>query len=294
MMDDACPFLPGNETAYRQWREHKLATRPRSANELIVAVGDPLALSEAERNAIIANCLRANLCFYRVARPLQGRTAFKRFGQQLGLGGLIANPCADEERISHIQALENSRYVPYTRNALHWHTDGYYNDSDDTVRAFSMHCLQPAARGGDNQYLDPELAYILLRDDNPEYVECLMHPRAMTLPANVENGRQIRPRRSVPVFAVDAQSDTLLMRYSARTRHVEWRAECRTALARLGEILAGCDWRLNHRLTASEGVVCNNVLHTRSAFEDQDDAPRLLYRARYRERVAGTGRRSLT
>jgi hypothetical protein len=38
------------------------------------------------------------------------------------------------------------------------------------------------------------------------------------------------------------------------------------------------------------GLVCNNVLHERSAFEDAPGRPRLLYRARYVERIAGTGR----
>jgi hypothetical protein len=36
------------------------------------------------------------------------------------------------------------------------------------------------------------------------------------------------------------------------------------------------------------GVLCNNVLHERSGFVDDVAAPRLLYRARYYDRVAGT------
>ncbi len=288
------PFVPGNETAYRRWRERKLATRARSADELTVVVADAQALSDAERAAIIANCRRANLCFYRLAKPLRDGAAFKRMGQQLGLGDLIANPCADAGRISHVRALEGSRYVPYTRRALQWHTDGYYNSAADAVRAFSMYCVRAAASGGANCYLDPELVYILLRDDDPRHVEQLMHPRAMTLPANVEDGGQIRPARSVPVFAVDARDGALLTRYTARARHIKWRAECRDALTRLGEILATSDWRIHRRLAASEGVVCNNVLHTRDAFEDQDDAPRLLYRARYRKRLGAAGWRPPT
>ena len=280
------PFALGNEGAYRRWRERKLAARPRSAAELTVVVADALALSDAERAAIIANCRRANLCFYRIAKPPCGRAAFKCLGEQLGLGDLVANPCADAGRISHVRAVDGSRYIPYTRRALKWHTDGYYCAAADAVRAFSMHCVRPAARGGENCYLDPELVYLLLRDDDPRHVASLMHPRAMTLPANVENGGQLRPARSVPVFAVDARGGALLMRYSARARNIEWRAECRDALARLGEILATSDWRIRYRLAAAEGVVCNNVLHTRSAFEDEGDA-RLLYRARYRKRVGG-------
>ena len=36
------------------------------------------------------------------------------------------------------------------------------------------------------------------------------------------------------------------------------------------------------------GVLCNNVLHERTGFVDDPAAPRLLYRARYHDRVAGT------
>lgn len=292
-MTENSPFLPGNDAAYRRWRERKLAARPRSAGELTVVIGDPLALTEAERGAIIANCRRSNLCFYRARRAPRDRAAFKRLGEQIGLAALVGNPCADAARISHITAVPGSRYIPYTNKALNWHTDGYYNEPGDTVRAFSMHCLQPAGRGGENHYLDPELIYILLRDDDPRHIERLMHPRAMTLPANMDNGAVVRPARSAPVFAVDA-GGALLMRYSARARHIEWRAECRAAAARLGEALEeAAQWRISRRLAASEGVICNNVLHNRAAFEDDGAHARHLYRARYRDRVEGGGWRSL-
>ncbi len=35
------------------------------------------------------------------------------------------------------------------------------------------------------------------------------------------------------------------------------------------------------------GLICNNVLHTRTGFAD-GQPPRLLYRARYYDRLAGT------
>lgn len=34
------------------------------------------------------------------------------------------------------------------------------------------------------------------------------------------------------------------------------------------------------------GLVCNNVLHDRAGFDDDPQAPRLLYRARYLDRLA--------
>ena len=36
------------------------------------------------------------------------------------------------------------------------------------------------------------------------------------------------------------------------------------------------------------GLVCNNVLHDREAFTDSAQRKRLIYRARYFERVSGT------
>jgi hypothetical protein len=42
------------------------------------------------------------------------------------------------------------------------------------------------------------------------------------------------------------------------------------------------------RLEAGMGLLCNNVLHDRSAFTDNIASPRLLYRARYYDRIVGS------
>ena len=44
----------------------------------------------------------------------------------------------------------------------------------------------------------------------------------------------------------------------------------------------------HYRLNEGEGIVCNNVLHNRTAFEDYEDENkrRLLYRGRFYNRVA--------
>ncbi len=63
------------------------------------------------------------------------------------------------------------------------------------------------------------------------------------------------------------------------------------AAARLLQILeSDSDFVLRTRLAPGMGLVCNNVLHERSAFEDAPGRERLLYRARYVERIAGTER----
>ncbi|MDE2614006.1 MAG: taurine catabolism dioxygenase TauD, partial [Burkholderiales bacterium] len=78
------------------------------------------------------------------------------------------------------------------------------------------------------------------------------------------------------------------MRYTARTRSIEWKDD--TATRRAVEGLAalldgGCPWVLRTRLRGGEGMVGHNVLHERMGFVDDPLAPRLLYRARYLDRV---------
>jgi hypothetical protein len=111
----------------------------------------------------------------------------------------------------------------------------------------------------------------------------------MTIPANEEDAAAARPAQTGPVFSTDAGA--LHMRYTARTRSIEWRADqaTRAAVQFLKEILdSDSRYVFTLRLAGGQGIVCNNVLHDRSAFTD-DPAPgltRLVYRARYTERVA--------
>jgi hypothetical protein len=89
------------------------------------------------------------------------------------------------------------------------------------------------------------------------------------------------------VFSVDVQDGTLHMRYTARTRSIEWKADAATGTAvQALEAVAPAARRAScRRLEAGMGLVCNNVLHDRSAFDDDPEQPRLLYRARYLDRV---------
>ncbi len=152
-----------------------------------------------------------------------------------------------------------------------------------------LHCVRPAARGGDNALLDHELAYIALRDANPAHIAALMQPTAMTIPSRDDDDGVARPAQTGPVFEVDAQSGHLHMRYTARTRSIEWAADTatRAAVAALEALLAdNIVGVLRTRLAPGMGLLCHNVLHDRSGFDDDAQQPRLLYRARYLDRVA--------
>ena len=292
----APPFAPDDTQAYQRWRERKLAGYPRSAEDLIVEVRDPRDLRDSEVDALKRVCRAANMAVY--ASPLAGvadKDIPRRLGARLGLERLHANPLADEDGISSLTAApeKSSRgYLPYSSQRLLWHTDGYYNAPAERIRAFVLHCVQGAAAGGDNRLLDHEIAYILLRDADPAFVRALGAPDAMTIPANVEDGRVIRPAQTGPVFSTDAADGALHMRYTARTRSIEWRPDdtTRAAVQCLNRALAESPYVIELRLAGGQGLVCNNVLHARSAFSDDATRgqSRLVYRARYLDRIAGT------
>ena len=88
------------------------------------------------------------------------------------------------------------------------------------------------------------------------------------------------------MFSVDPADGQLHLRYTARTRSIVWRGDADTAAAvsALVRTMSGPDVLQVH-LKPGMGIVANNVLHDRSAFADDPAAPRLLYRARYLDRV---------
>ena len=284
------PFALDRPQDYLRWRERKLARYPRHIEDLMVEVRDPRDLSDSEAGEIQRVCGAANMAVY--ASPLANladKDIARRLGERLGLARLHANPLADEDGISSLEVTPEKSgrgYIPYSNQRLLWHTDGYYNAPEQRIRAFVLHCVRPAAAGGENRLLDPEIAYLLLRDADPRYVEALSAPDAMTIPANTEAGAVARPAQTGPVFSTDGGA--LHMRYTARTRSIEWRPDeaTRAAAQFLRQILdAGSPYVFTLRLAAGQGLVCNNVLHHRSAFTDAPGRGRLVYRARYFDRV---------
>ena len=211
-------------------------------------------------------------------------------GRQFGLERLDHNQGADEDAITSLTVQDDVRheaYIPYSNRPIAWHTDGYYNTMDRQILALLLHSVAPAAEGGANQLLDHEVVYILLRERNPEFVSALMHPRAMTIPANIVDGEALRPARTGPVFGIRSDGK-LHMRYTDRNRSIEWRDEptTRAAVAALKDILhSDTGYQFEGTLQSGQGLICDNVLHTRTGFRD-GDTPRLLYRARYFDPIA--------
>jgi alpha-ketoglutarate-dependent taurine dioxygenase len=290
------PFDLDDDRAYRRWRDARLADAPRDAEAITVAVRNPLALTASERAALLDRCARHNMALYRSIATGEDKSLARELGRQLGLERLDANWLADDDGISPITVRAGAGpaagFIPYTDRAIKWHTDGYYQPPERAIHAMILHCVRPAASGGANRLLDHELAYIALRDADPVHVRALMAPAAMTIPARTDEDGIARPAQAGPVFSVGADG-RLHMRYTARTRSIEWQddAATRAAVACLEALLGGTSPHvLRVRLEPGMGIVANNVLHDREAFADDPARPRLLYRARYLDRVGGSAR----
>jgi alpha-ketoglutarate-dependent taurine dioxygenase len=283
------PFELDEIDAYQHWREQKLVHAARlasgGAGHILVDIADPYELKPEERQAVLENCRQHNMSLYRLPDAAgSDKSLVHSLGEQFGMSHLDANLRADEDSVTslEVRGQEGNQYIPYTNRALSWHTDGYYNELDKQIFALIMHCVSPAAEGGVNHLLDPDIAYIALRDENPAFIEALMHPEAMTIPPNIENDKELRGAQPGPVF-MKRPDGRMHMRYSARKRNIEWRdtPETRTAVDMINDLLANSEYVITHRMQTGHGIICNNVLHNRTGFEDSDSQKRLMYRARF-------------
>jgi len=289
------PFDLANQELYLRWRERKLTEHPRRLEEILIEVGDPRRLGDAERDALRESCRRANMAIY------VGRTGGDpdteipiAIGRALGLERLDHNWLGDDSGLTSLRVAADgvrSDFIPYTNRPIRWHTDGYYNLPEQRIHGLLLHCVQSAAEGGDNALLDHEIAYLLLRDENPEYIQALMAPRAMTIPPRSEEGGEARREETGPVFSITEEGE-LHMRFTERKRNIQWLDDpvLKAALHRLGEILNGDNpFVFRARLEPGMGLIGNNVLHDRSGFTDTPQRKRLLYRGRYYDRIQGVG-----
>jgi alpha-ketoglutarate-dependent taurine dioxygenase len=294
------PYDLENTDAYLRWRNHKLANAITDTSELIVEINDPRALTKAEHAALLKRCRRSNMAIYATHTehadegPVNEETV-RQFGLQFGLESLDANWLAGEQGITRVTVStedgQRQAYIPYTDRAIKWHTDGYYNPPERQVRGMILHCAHSAGQGGENRLLDHEIAYLMLRDENTDFIRALSAPDAMTIPERTDEYGVARAAQTGPVFSVDPASGRLHMRYTARTRSIVWKQDATTlaAVAALEKLLASDLAHIHRtRLEPGMGLLCNNVLHDRAAFSDTPGSPRLLYRARYHEQIAAS------
>ena len=291
MIPASSPFHPATDGAYRAWRDAKLARSPARTEDLVVEIGDPRALTSAEHAAIAARLRDADMAIYVSPRLEADKGLPRRLGAQFGLHRFDRNLLADDDGVSSLAVADGrdkGEYIPYTDKPIKWHTDGYYNPAGRQIRALILHCVQRAEEGGENRLLDHEIAYILLRDADPGHIRALAEPDAMTIPPRMDEAGVARAAETGPVFSVDPESGALHMRYTARTRSIAWKEDAATAAAvrALEAILRGASPHVFQvRLEPGMGLICNNVLHDRAGFRDSAVHRRLVFRARYYDRV---------
>ena len=224
------PFSLDDRDAYGRWREHKLRAFPLGMEAQRVSIGALGPLNEALRDEIVGACRRGNFAVYRTVSETPPEMADLRdFGKALGLAKFDRHLWAPEQGIVALRketdGARRGDYIPYTDRPMGWHTDGYYKTTDAAVRGVIMHCISPAAEGGANWLLDPEMVYIAMRDSQPRLVEALMQPDVMTVPENTLEPGAERSAVTGPVFSVSPRDGTLHMRYTARTRSIHWKRD---------------------------------------------------------------------
>ncbi|KAB2308296.1 TauD/TfdA family dioxygenase [Betaproteobacteria bacterium SCN2] len=288
------PFHPDNGAAYQAWRDAKLRGYPQRVEELVVKVADPKALTAKEHAALLERCRKTNMAIYAGPDLGEDKDIPRLMGRQFGLERLDANLMSDEDDISTLTVAENGEkkgdFIPYTDRPIRWHTDGYYNRPDRQILGMMLHCAAPAAEGGANALLDHEILYLLLRDENPAHIRALMQEDAMSIPPRMDANGVARAEETGPVFST-LPGGQLHLRYTARTRSIAWKQDAATqaAVAAIDKLLGqDLPWKFQHRLEAGMGLLCNNVLHDRTGFVDSPGHKRIMYRARYYDRIGQT------
>jgi len=289
------PFSLENEDLYNRWHDQKLEDYPAGLGDLLVEINDPRKLKDSEFEALQSRCRKANMALYASKTgddpdpeiPLS-------MGRRFGLESINKNWLADETGLTSLTVVDDGirqQYIPFTNRAINWHTDGYYNIASKQIHALNLHVVKQAASGGENALMDHEIAYILLRDKNPDYIRALMAQDTMTIPARIDDGGTVaRKEEPGPVFSIMPSGD-LHMRHTIRVNNVIWTDDpvAQEALAYLTGILnSDSPYIYRGRLESGMGLVSNNVLHDRAAFTDDAEHKRHYYRARYFDRLSGT------
>ncbi|MCF6189507.1 MAG: TauD/TfdA family dioxygenase [Cocleimonas sp.] len=287
------PFLLKNNSIFDHWRTHKLHNAPNylecDPNNLFIDIESACNPSTTEIKKIFESCEKNSYCLYRIKdQSTDTKKNIHTLAKYIGLSRLDGNICADTDKLTSITQsshIGQHEYIPYSNKRLSWHTDGYYNPPNEQINSMLLHCASPAKEGGMSLLMDHEIAYLLLREENPSYIEGLMQVDAMTIPANILDGKVIREAQTGPVFSINDHGQ-LHMRYSARKRNIEWKqsASIIEAVEFLEKLFESeSPHIIKYTLKASEGLICRNILHRRTAFVDFDENEknRLLYRGRY-------------
>ena len=266
---------------FLRWAEEKEKNIPQNTDGISVNIHDINNVKNSEIAKIKEMIYKYNSCIYSSKVALKTNTNLLKFAESVGMRTYDCNNIESNE-ISTITPLQNNKinYIPYTDKSLNWHTDGYYDKK--SIFSWLLHCVNPATLGGENYFLDHELAlreYILRNDD----VNNLMAEDALTIPESKETSRS---EISTYVFSFKNQYKKLHMRFSMRKDNIGTSPKANSAITKLREIIENdcAKYSLTYKLQKNEGIITNNILHGREAFKD-DKVKRKLLRIRSYERL---------
>ena len=280
-------ILTNTKDTYKQWAEEKLESFTPKIDDLMVEIMNPLNLTKPEKSRIKTLINNYNMAFYNISGKSKDiRKSLLSLSQEIGLGDYELDSKSDENGLTPIKASSKEKiedeYIPYTNKSLNWHTDGYYNNNNKPIFSWLLHCEKPSYEGGENKYMDHEIAYILF-NQKYENLYALMKDTTYTIPENKKNER---PNVTGYVFSFDNKYNKLHMKFTMRTNNIFWDNESLSAINNLKSLINdSVDYHLIHKLIEGQGVITNNVIHMRSSFTISKNKNRLLYRLRSKKRI---------
>ncbi|BBB24397.1 conserved hypothetical protein [Isorropodon fossajaponicum endosymbiont JTNG4] len=280
-----------NLDEYKRWRDNKLANANTKIETCLIEISNPFELTRSEKDRIKLFCQQNNFALFNIKQQDNYPQAIIAINKQLGLIDYDPHLYVQDQGLAHItQSVkkDQAEFIPYTDKAIGWHTDGYYNTIEQRIRAFSLFCVTPASRGGENQWIDQQMVYLQLRESNPDVAKALTHTQAMSIPEHVVNGVVRRKTSIGAIFFIDEPSSQLYMRYTQRKKNIKFldAQKVKQAITILdAHLSATTEYHFSHTMTANQGMLCNNILHKRSGFIDNPLNPRLLLRGRYFNRL---------
>lgn len=275
-------ILSAKSKDFIEWAANKELNIPLNINDLKVNLRDINHVSKNEISQIKEKLTKFNCCIYISDSNLKEDANIMKFAMSLGMRTFDSHNI-DESNISTISADKtenNIRYIPYTNKALNWHTDGYYDSKP--IFSWLLHCVEPALLGGENFLLDHELAireYILKHDD----ISCLMSNNAFSIPKDKVAEREVTTNY---VCDMNNEYKKLHMNFSMRKENIKIDKDSESAVSKLIKIIKeDCKkYHLTYKLSKSEGIVTNNILHGRNSFKDGPTMRKIL-RIRSHERL---------
>ena len=278
-------ILLNTKEDYKRWKDKKLESFTRNIDDLTVHISNPNSVSKPEKNKVISLLRSNNLAFFNIDNiSYKDKSSIKRFAFQIGLGDYEFDSRSDDDGLTEIKEHKHndkiSEYIPYTTKELNWHTDGYYNNKDNSILSWLLFCNTQSEKGGVNKYLDHEISYILFNDVSNK-IKDLMLENTCCIPENLMTGRKDVLN---PVYMFD--DEKLHMKFSMRKKNIIWNDASLKAINILKSIIEdSSEYHITKKFTEGEGVITNNVIHKRTAFTNSENKNRLLYRLRSKRRV---------